>query len=46
MIKKCEHCKHGQSVSDKNVYQDIKGKFIICEKCKKFCDIEGDINHE
>lgn len=31
--KKCYSCKHTQEVSDKDVYQDITGKWVICENC-------------
>lgn len=38
--KKCPTCKHTQEVSNKEVYQDIRGKWVICEKCERFYGVE------
>ncbi|MED1107732.1 hypothetical protein [Bacillus paramycoides] len=38
--RKCLNCGHVQEVNDKNIYQDIKGKFTVCEKCDSSYDVE------
>jgi transcription elongation factor Elf1 len=37
---KCFNCGHEEEITENKVYQDIKGKFIICEKCSSSIDIE------
>lgn len=39
-IKKCLNCNHSQEVNVKNTYQDVKGKFTVCEKCDSSYDVE------
>jgi hypothetical protein len=39
-VKKCSKCDHEQHVNEKNIYQDIKGKFTVCEKCNNSYDVE------
>ena len=38
-IKVCPTCNHSQDISDKT-WQDIKGKFTICEKCGDYYGVE------
>ncbi|WP_170972285.1 hypothetical protein [Bacillus yapensis] len=38
--KKCVNCSHVQQVNDKNIYQDIAGKYTICEKCNTAYGVE------
>lgn len=38
--QKCLNCGHVQEVNDKNIYQDIMGKFTVCEKCDSSYDVE------
>jgi hypothetical protein len=33
-------CGHTQEVNEKNVYQDIRGKFTFCESCNAPYDVE------
>lgn len=42
--KKCLNCGHVQEVNEKNIWQDIRGKFTICKSCKASYDVE--INEE
>jgi transcription elongation factor Elf1 len=36
----CFKCGHEEEITENKIYQDIKGKFIICEKCNTNMDIE------
>jgi transcription elongation factor Elf1 len=38
--QKCLNCGHTQEVNEKNVYQDIQGKFTVCESCNSSYDVE------
>lgn len=38
--KKCFNCGHVQEVNEKNIYQDIKGNWTICESCNSTYGIE------
>lgn len=37
---KCFNCGHVEEITENKIYQDIKGQFIICEKCNTSIDIE------
>jgi hypothetical protein len=37
---KCLNCSHVNKIKEDNVYQDIRGKFIVCEECEGSFDIE------
>ena len=37
---KCLNCNHEQEVLKEKIFQDIKGKFMVCEKCDSSFDIE------
>lgn len=43
ITKTCPHCKHVQAVHTGNVWQDVKGKFTVCENCSSHYDIELEI---
>jgi len=39
-VRKCLNCNHEQEVNQTNIYQDIKGKYAICEDCGSSFDVE------
>jgi hypothetical protein len=43
--RKCK-CGHTQEVNEKNVYQDIRGKFTVCESCNSTYDVEFEGEEE
>ena len=36
----CSVCKEKQEIKENKVFQDIKGRFIVCVKCNNFIEIE------
>jgi hypothetical protein len=36
----CLNCSHKQGITKNNIYQDIMGKFTVCEECQGSFDIE------
>jgi len=42
----CLNCGNKQTlVIDKNIWQDIKGKFTVCEKCDSIYNIEYEVEY-
>lgn len=39
-IIKCFKCKNEVELNYNKIHQDISGKFIVCEKCKGFINVE------
>lgn len=37
---KCLNCSHEQEISKEKIYQDINGKFMVCEECDGSFDVE------
>lgn len=37
---KCLNCNHAQEIREDKIYQDIQGKFMVCEKCESSFDVE------
>jgi len=37
---KCLNCGHEEAITEEKIYQDIKGKFMVCEKCDSSFDVE------
>lgn len=37
---KCLNCGHEETITEEKIYQDIKGKFIVCEECDSSFDVE------
>lgn len=37
---KCLNCNHEQEISKEKIYQDINGKFMVCEECDGSFDVE------
>ena len=37
---KCLNCNHEQEVTKEKIYQDINGKFMVCEECDGSFDVE------
>ncbi|WP_176524365.1 hypothetical protein [Bacillus thuringiensis] len=36
----CLNCGHAQEVNKTNIYQDVKGKYTVCENCDASYDVE------
>lgn len=36
----CKECGNEQIISNENIYQDISGKAIMCEKCHTLKSVE------
>ena len=37
---KCLNCGEKQEIKENEIYQDIKGKFVVCKECDSSFDIE------
>ena len=37
---KCLNCSHEQELTKEKIYQDINGKFMVCEECEGSFDVE------